>query len=77
MDKSGENKKVTPVRRAIFGGAVGGLGGIVGAIIAKPLVSAFGDSAPWVLPVIAAGFISAVLLAALLIPLYLRRVPRD
>jgi len=50
-------------------GIIGGVGGALGAILARPLVGAFRGYPPWVLPVTAAGIISALVLAGLLLPL--------
>jgi hypothetical protein len=61
------------MRRAIYAAAFGALGGALGAIVARPLVAAFRDSAPWVLPVLAAALVGALVPLAFLLPLWFRR----
>ena len=77
MEQSSFYKRLSPVSRAIFGAVFGGLGGALGALYARPLVSAFHDSAPWVLPAIVAGILSVLILLVLLVPLMFRgRAPK-
>ena len=77
MTNSKSRESGPPVRRAIYGAILGGLGAALGAIFARPLVDAFRDSAPWVLPVIIFGLVSALTLFGLLLPILLRRRPRQ
>jgi len=77
MNKSDSREPAPPTRRAIYGAVIGAASGTLGAILARPLVGAFRDYPPWVLPVIAAGIISALVLAGLLLPLLFRRHPRQ
>jgi len=77
MSNSKSREPGPPVRRAIYGAILGGLGAALGAIFARPLVDAFHDSAPWVLPVIIFGLVSALLLVGLLLPILIRRRPRQ
>ena len=72
MENSNSREPAPPLRRAIIGALVGALGGALGAIFARPLLGAFRDSAPWILPVAAAAVLSVLILATLLLPFYLR-----
>jgi hypothetical protein len=66
LEQSSFYKRLSPVSRAVFGGVFGGLGGALGMLYARPLVSAFHDSAPWVLPAVVGGVLGVLILLALL-----------
>jgi MFS family permease len=77
MDDTG--RTVQPLRRrhAIWSAIVAGGAGVLGAILARPLVGAFHDSASWVLPAMVAGILAAlVLLALLFLPWVTHRASR-
>jgi len=69
MHKRDLHESPPPLRRAILGALIGGLCAAAGAFVARPLVAAFRDSAPWVLPAIAAAVVAAVVLMALIWPI--------
>lgn len=61
-------------RRAVWSVIVAGCAGMLGSIAARPVVGAFHDAAPWVLPVVVAGVLAVlVLFALLLLPWITRR----
>ncbi|MEP7063773.1 MAG: hypothetical protein ABI881_15390 [Betaproteobacteria bacterium] len=65
-------------RHAILVAAVGAAEGAIGAAFARPLVTSFQDSAPWVFPGVVVGTVAALILAGLLLPLVLaQRRRRD
>jgi branched-subunit amino acid ABC-type transport system permease component len=77
MEQSSFYKRLSPVSRAVFGAIFGGLGAALGTLYARPLVGAFHDSAPWVLPAIVGAVLSALVLLVLLVPLIFKgRAPK-
>jgi hypothetical protein len=66
MDDNRRIMQSLRVRRAVWSAVVAGCVGMLGAVAARPLVGAFHDAAPWVLPVAAAGVLAVLVLFALL-----------
>lgn len=66
MDDNRQIIQSLRLRRAAWGAVVAGCVAILGSIAARPVVSAFRDAAPWVLPVVAAGVLAVLVLTALL-----------
>ena len=52
------------------------LGGIIGALSAKPVITFFNNFAPWVGPAMIVGLVGLAIITMLLLPLISRRVTK-